>query len=202
MIKAIIFDIGGVLIRTPDRSSRRAWEVKLGLAEWESEDVVFSGEMGTKAQSGLITDSELWEWVGRHLELSAANLTAFRRDFWAGDVLDRELVDYIRQLRPQYQTAVISNATDALQQALTQVYPIADAFDLIVCSAEEKIMKPDLEIYRRTLARLGREPAEAVFIDDNTDNVAAARSLGMAALHFNPTVNVAQELEGLGVKTE
>ena len=59
MIKAVIFDIGGVIIRTEDHTSRRQWEKKLSLAEWESETIVFNSEMGTKAQSGAVTDDEL-----------------------------------------------------------------------------------------------------------------------------------------------
>jgi putative hydrolase of the HAD superfamily len=199
-IPAIIFDRGGVLNRTPDRSSRQRWEDRLGLAEWESETVVFSGEMGTKAQAGTITTEELWQWVAGHLAFSAEELAQFRQDFWAGDVLDQELVALIRRLKGPYQTAIISNATDSLRQALQEVYPIADAFDLIVVSAEEKVMKPEPEIYQRTLERLGCEPAEAVFVDDNLDNIEAARSLGLHTIHFNPQVNVAAELKRLGVK--
>ncbi|MEW5988303.1 MAG: HAD family phosphatase [Chloroflexota bacterium] len=199
MIKAVIFDIGGVLIRTQDRRSRLAWEMRLGLAEWESEAIVFGGEMGTKAQLGEISTAELWAWVGRRLNLSSEQLTQFRRDFWAGDALDGELVAYIRQLRPHYQTAVISNATDALRRELTTRYPIADAFDVIVCSAEEGVMKPDPDIYWTTLRRLGRQPAETVFIDDNPDNVAAAQALGMAAVQFRPGLGVPAELGKLGM---
>lgn len=201
-IEAVIFDVGGVLVRTPDRSSRHAWEKKLGLDEWGSEKLVFGGEMGTRAQRGEITEEALWQWIGQHLALSAEELNAFRTGFWAGDVLDEALVSYIRRLRPRYQTAVISNATDNLRHGLTEVYPIADAFDLIVCSAEEQVMKPDPAIYRRTLQRLGRRPEEAVFIDDTADNVTAARQLGMHALHFDPGVDVPAELAKLGVKPD
>jgi glucose-1-phosphatase len=201
VIKAIIFDIGGVLVRTHDHSGRRRWEQKLALAEWESEEIVFGGEMGTNAQCGRITEGDLWQWVGEHLKLSAAELAEFRRDFWAGDVLDLELAAYIRSLRPRYQTAVISNATDGLQRALTETYPIADAFDLIVCSAEEKIMKPEPEIYRRTLDRLGRRPQEAVFIDDNADNIAAAAALGLHTVHYRVGVDVPEALGRLGVRS-
>jgi FMN phosphatase YigB (HAD superfamily) len=39
-----------------------------------------------------------------------------------------------------------------------------------------------------------------VFVDDNLDNIEAARSLGLHTIHFNPQVNVAAELKRLGVK--
>ena len=199
MIKAIIFDIGGVIVRTEDHSSRRQWEKKLGLAEWESETIVFNSEMGTKAQCGAITDDALWVWVGQRLNLDEAELAAFRAGFWAGDVLDSGLVGFIRTLRPKYQTAVISNATDNLQNGLTNQFHIADAFDLIVGSATEKVMKPDPQIYQRTLKRLGRQPEEAVFIDDFAHNIEAAQAVGMATIHFKPGTFVPDELAKLGV---
>lgn len=200
MIKAVIFDVGGVLIRTHDHSYRRQWEQQLGLDEGQSEAIVFSGEMGTKAQSGAITTEALWEWIGRRLALDDETLRAFRRDFWAGDALDEELVAYIRSLRPHYQTAIISNATDNLHHALSELFNIADAFDLIVGSAAEKVMKPEPEIFHRTLKRLGRAPGEAVFIDDHPENVAGARSVGMHAIHFREGMDLPAALARLGVE--
>ena len=199
LIKAVIFDVGGVLIRTADHSRRRDWEKRLNLAEWESEEIVFNSEMGQKAQRGEIETAELWQWIGRYLNLDTVALQDFQAGFWAGDVLDKELVAFIRQLRPHYQTAIISNATNTLRQMLSTKYPIADAFDLIVVSGEEKVMKPDAVIYERTLARLGRQPEEAVFVDDFAHNIAAAKQLGLATIHFRPHTNVPAELARLGV---
>lgn len=200
MIKAVIFDVGGVLVRTHDHSHRRRWERRLGLEKGQSEAIVFGGEMGTKAQGGAVTTEALWEWIGRRLALDDEALRAFRRDFWAGDALDEELVAYIRSLRPDHQTAIISNATDNLHHALAEVFNIADAFDVIVGSAEEKVMKPEPEIFHRTLKRLGREPDEAVFIDDHPENVAGARSVGMHAIHFREGMDVPAALARLGVE--
>jgi len=200
VIKAVIFDVGGVLVRTEDRSSRRSWEQRLGLAEGESEEIVFNSEMGTRAQRGEIDDEALWKWVGEKLGLSPDQLRDFRRGFWAGDRLDTDLVALIRSLRPSYQTAIISNATLGLRRTLAKQFGIADAFDVIVCSAEERVMKPDPAIYQCALERLGRQSAECVFIDDFAHNIAAARAVGMHAIHFRPGVDVAAELETLGVR--
>jgi putative hydrolase of the HAD superfamily len=134
------------------------------------------------------------------LSLSSNALAQFKREFWGGDVLDEEMVDLIRQLKSRYQTAIISNATDSLRETLQTTYPIADAFDLIVVSAEEKVMKPDPEIYQRTLDRLGREAAESVFIDDFAENIAAARELGMNVIHFNPFTDLSAEFIKLGIE--
>jgi glucose-1-phosphatase len=200
MIQAVIFDVGGVLLRTHDRSYRRRWEEKLGLEEWGADEVVFNSEAGVQAQLGHVSEEAHWQWVGQHLQLSPIDLARFRHDFWAGDRLDEQLVAYIRRLRGQYQTAIISNAMDGLRHTLTHTYPIAGLFDLIVVSAEESVMKPAAAIYERTLARLDRRPSEAVFIDDFNHNVQAARQLGMGAVHFTPDVNLSRALAELGVK--
>lgn len=200
MINTIIFDLGGVIVRSQGRDGRRRWEQKLGLADWESDEIVFNSPMGIKAQLGQIDDDALWRWVGERLKLSPVELAAFQRDFWQDDVVDQELVAYLRQLRADYTVALISNASLGLRQALNDRYGIADLFDLIVVSAEEGVMKPTAVIYEQTLARLNRQPAEAVFVDDNAANVAAARSLGMAAIQFHPAVNVPAEMAALGIK--
>lgn len=197
MIKAVIFDIGGVLLRTADQSHRRRWEEQLGLVPGTLEAIVLNSEMGHQAQRGEVTDAELWRWAGAELDLGQ-QLDDLQRDFWAGDVLDDELVSYIRSLRPGYQTAVISNATDDLLPNLRR-HGIDDAFDLIVGSAWEGVMKPDPRIYQRTLARLGRAPQEAVFIDDFAHNIDAAAALGLATIHYQPGVDVPAELAALGV---
>ncbi|MDX1413430.1 MAG: HAD family phosphatase [Candidatus Promineifilaceae bacterium] len=200
MIKAVIFDVGGVLIRTQDHSHRREWEQILGLDERESEEIVFNSEMGQKAQKGEISDQQLWAWVDERLNLGD-RLEAFRDGFWAGDQLDMTLISYIQSLRPKYQTAIISNATDGLRNSLTNEHKISRAFDLIIGSAEEKTMKPDHKIYWLALKRLGRHPNEAVFIDDFAQNIRAAQEVGMATIHYQPGIHIPAELAKLGVIT-
>jgi len=199
MIKAVIFDVGGVLIRTVDRRGRDTLEARLGLAHGESEQIVFNSEPGQRAQRGEITTAQLWEWVGGYLGLDAAALGDFQRDFWGGDRLDVELVNWIRGLRPRYQTAIISNALDNLTHVVTHLYPMADAFDLIVGSAYEKVMKPNRAIYELTLERLGRQPQEAIFIDDFYHNVEGAKAAGMAGLIYRAGMDVPGALAEWGI---
>ena len=199
MIKAVIFDIGGVIVRTEDRTPRAQLEVQLGLAPGESDQLVFNSAMGQQAQWGTITTTELWVWLQQQLGLSAEGLRDFRTAFWGGDRIDRKLVNYIRTLRPHYQTAIISNATDDLLEQVARIDPDGDSFGLVVGSAYEKMMKPAPEIFLRTLARLGCQPDEAVFVDDFAHNVAGAQAVGMHAIHFTPGILINRELARLGV---
>lgn len=200
MIEAVIFDVGGVLVRTSDWALRRRWENKLGLMPGESEEMVFGEPMGTKAQLGEISTEELWRWVAGKLNLSPADLSTFQNDFWACDELDQTLVILLDRLKENYQLAIISNAMDNLGKLLTNRYPIADRFDLIVSSAEEGIMKPNTEIYRRTLNRLSVEPDEAIFIDDNEENIAGAINVGLQTIQFHPEIDLFAELASRGIQ--
>jgi len=202
MIKAIIFDVGGVLIRTEARTARANLEARLGLASGASEILVFNGPLGIQAQSGLITSQALWASVQEALGLDAAGLATFRAEFFGGDRLDSDLLALVRRLHRRYQTAIISNAMDDLLEIITYQYPLANAFDLIVGSAYQKVMKPAPEIFLWTLAQLGREPHEAVFIDDFVHNIEGARAVGMAAIHYQPGTDLAAELAALGVQVE
>jgi putative hydrolase of the HAD superfamily len=199
MIKAIVFDFGGVILRTQAWAGRRKWETRLGLAENEAEAIVFNSERGRQAQHGVVNYQAHWHWLGQHFKLSAAELQEFRADFWAGDVLDMEMVELIRGLRPSYQTALISNAFDDLRDVLTHQFAIADAFDVIVISSEEGVMKPEPRLYQITLERLGCRPEEAVFIDDFARNVEGARAVGMHAIHYLPGTDLTAALKELGL---
>jgi len=199
MIKAIIFDFGGVILRTHEWHGRRKWEQKFGLAENEVEAIVFTSDMGRQAQLGKVSYAEHWDWLGQHFNLSTAELNEFEADFWAGDVLDVGLITLIRQLKTNYKTGLISNAFDDLRDTLANHFHIDDAFDVIVISGEEGIMKPDARLYQIALDRLGVAPHESIFIDDFRHNIEGARVVGMAGIHFTPTTNLAAELEKFGV---
>jgi putative hydrolase of the HAD superfamily len=85
-------------------------------------------------------------------------------------------------------------------------FPVDELFEIVVDSCEVGMRKPDSRIYTLTCERVGVAPEASVFIDDNAQNIAAARALGMETVHFgeDPFVAVAELdaiLERRGVKT-
>ena len=198
-IQAVIFDVGGVLLRTEDRVHRMALDKRFDLAPGTVEHLYFNSDAGQAAQKGELSAAEHAAWLRQELGLAEDEWAGVQAMFYAGDQLDIDLVTFIRTLRARYQTAIISNAMDDLLHVVTDLYPMADAFDLIVGSAYEGIMKPDARIFRRTLERLGRQPGETVFIDDFQHNVEGARAVGMHAVHFQPGIDLPAALAELGV---
>ena len=193
----MIWDLGGVLVRTENYAPRRALAGRFGMTLEEIEDFVFSGESGDRAQRGEISVEQHWENQRKELGLSPVEMQAFREQFWGGDRLDTELVAYIRQLRRSYKTGLLSNAFSDLRQVVTEVWDFADAFDEMIISAEVGLVKPDPRIYRLALDRLGVAPEEAVFIDDLLRNVEGARAVKMNAIHFGNPQQARSELEYL-----
>ena len=198
-IKALIFDVGGVLMRTDDPAPRARLEQRLGLTPGQAELLVFNGPEGQAAQRGEISSAALWRSIGAQLQMDEEAVAQFRQEFFAGDFLNLPLLRLIRRLRSRYQTAILSNFMEDLRRMLREEYPMTDAFDCVVISAEEGVTKPDPAVYWRVLARLGRQPQEAVFIDDFRHNIAAARAVGLHAIHYTPQTDVAAELAKLGV---
>jgi epoxide hydrolase-like predicted phosphatase len=195
VLKAIIFDVGGVLIRSESRAGREKWAAKLGLDAWEFESFVFSGASGRQAQLGQKTTEAHWRWLGNYFQLDDAGLAEMRRDFFAGDIMNERLVAQIKRLRQAgYRTGLLSNYTDDARLLWTEVFPFITYFDGLIISAEVGLMKPDFKIYNLAAESIGVKPAEALFIDDFIENIEGARRVGMQTIHFTDPGSGQQQL--------
>jgi epoxide hydrolase-like predicted phosphatase len=196
-IRAVIFDMGGVILRTESQAGRRKWESRLGLKERELSQVVFGSEASARASIGLGTDADVWKNVASALRLSDEQLEELERDFWSDDRVDAPLVEFIRDLHLRYKTAILSNAWFGSREAISNKFGLGAVVDAIIISAEEGIAKPDARIYRVAAERLGVLPAEAVFVDDMAENVQAARAVGMRGVQFKSTAQAIAEVRAV-----
>ena len=199
MIKALISDLGGVLLRTRTDRSRRALEQRVGLPPNTIEERVFNSDLSLKGMRGEASEEAVWLTLERELDLSRFGLTwrEFQTEFFAEDFVDEELVAFIRSVRPGLKTGLLSNAWDGLREVLQTRVRVMDAFDVIVISAEEKIAKPDPRIYHLALERLAVNPAEAIFLDDFSENVEAAAALGLHSIQFRSSEQARREIRAL-----
>ncbi len=198
MLKAIIFDVGGVLIRTQSRAGREKWAARLKMDAREFEDFVFNGQSGRQTQLGQKTTEAHWDWLGDYFGLNEADLAEMRRDFFAGDVLNKPLVEYIKRLgQAGYRLGLLSNFGDEARYLWTEVFPFIQHFDSVVISAEVGLMKPNPKIYHLAAESAGVAPNEALFVDDFMENVEGARQVGMPALHFTDPETTRQQLVAL-----
>jgi epoxide hydrolase-like predicted phosphatase len=199
VLRAAIFDVGGVILKPLHTEAMRAWEALLGLPRDTIERTIYGGPAGQRAMLGEISDDTHWEWVQQHFSLTSEERDGLRLAVQECYVPDPEVMELVRDLRALCRTAIISNAPRALRSALQDIYRISDHFDLIVCSAEEGIAKPDPAIYACALARLDLPPESAVLLDDRRDNIASARAAGLHGILVEEGTNLRDELRRLGV---
>jgi len=194
-IRAVIFDFGGVLVRTEDTGARRAWERRLGLSPGELDQLVFASELAQRSMVGQATQRDVWTDIARRYGLDDEALQQMRRDFWSGDRLDEQLVQFLRELRPRYKTAILSNAWPGARRMFIEHFRLHEAVDAFIISSEEGVAKPDPRIYQIALQRLDVRPHEAIFVDDLPENVAGAQQLGITAVLFHNTDQVIAEAQ-------
>ncbi|MCZ7535288.1 MAG: HAD family phosphatase [Acidimicrobiia bacterium] len=95
------------------------------------------------------------------------------------------VVHRIRELRDSgLRLGLLTNNVKEFGDHWRSSFPVEELFEVVVDSSHVGMRKPEREIYELTCDRLGIHPAEAVFVDDNADNIAAAELLGMSTVHF------------------
>lgn len=194
-VRAVVFDIGGVLEVTPMTGWRDRWAERLGLT-WPAiaercADVFDGGSIGR------LTLAEVEQQTARVLDLSETETASFMQDFWEEylGTLNNELADYFSALRPRYRTAIVSNSFVGAREREHEAYKMKSLCDVLVYSHEVGVLKPEARIYEIALEQLGVRPSEAVFVDDGQMAVEGARALGMSAILFENNHQVIGALE-------
>ena len=193
--RVVVFDLGGVLINWDPRNLYR----KIFRGD-ENAMEAFLAEVCTvewnERQDAGRTAAEL---LPRHVD-KIDLIEAFSQRFdemITGPVA--ETVDILADLKragvPRYALTNWSAETFPPQR---DRFPFLSWFDGIVVSGQEGVIKPEPRIFRILLERYRIAPEEAVFIDDNPGNAAAAASLGIHGIHFRSPALLRRELEALG----
>jgi putative hydrolase of the HAD superfamily len=129
-------------------------------------------------------------------------LHRFREIYFEALHANEPMLDLMRTLRERgYRMAILTNNVREWEPLWRSKLPLDDIFEVIVDSAWVGMRKPDPAIYHLTLERLGLPAEASLFVDDNELNVAAARELGMRAVHFRSNeqaIPEIREVAGLG----
>ncbi|MCX6066035.1 MAG: HAD family phosphatase [Chloroflexi bacterium] len=195
-IKAIYFDLGGVIVRTEDKTLRTELGQRFGMTYDQIDRFVFGCETAKKASIGLISEEQHWRDVARRLEQPESDWQSIADAFFGGDKIDRDMLAFIESVRPAIKTGVISNAWNGLRDYMRKNGFLAP-FDDVIVSAEVGIVKPDARIYQLALDKFGIQPEEAVFVDDMPENIAACQALGMQGVQFKTAEQVLADVKQL-----
>ena len=137
---------------------------------------------------GLVSGREYWESIFNYFDSPYSDkladmLIGMDAESWSS--LNTGMMKYAEELKSAgYRIAVLSNMPKEILIYLNEETGVFSIFDYAVFSCDLNLIKPDPEIYRRTLGILGCPGKETVFIDDREENITAAEKEGMKGLLF------------------
>jgi len=180
-IKAVIFDLGGVIFHLGEFGYRREVARRLGLGD----ALPPAYEEALPAiQRGEMAEEDLWEAMSGRRVSSDAFDDAWEQHF----LVNPEMLALAAELRERgLRTAVLSN-TQASHVAIMRRMGVLAPFDPVLMSCEVGRRKPEKEIFELALERLGLPANEVAFVDDVPEYVAAAASVGIHAIRHTGDV--------------
>ena len=190
MITTVIFDFFGVV-------SSEVAPFWFGARFAREEAIRLKQEYMEPADHGDISKEELF---ARLSALSGEAAEDIEAEFSRLAVINRDTVEVIKALKGKYKVGLLSNAQAEWLEDIFVREDLHGLFDLEVISGRVRATKPSVEIYRIALERLNVTADEAVFIDDNPKNVAAAETLGIHGIVFESADKLRCDLSDLDVK--
>jgi len=187
MIRAVLFDYGGVIGFHPEEQQYAEAARDSGLS---AEDFILAFWLHRiPYDAGKLTPDEYW----REVLTSTGNtfdparvpvMIQHEIAFWLR--MDQRVLDWSDQLRANgVRTGILSNMPPPLGLHLRKNPGCVEHFDHVTFSFETGGIKPEPEIYQHSLAGVGTQPGETLFLDDRAENVEGARAVGMHAELFD-----------------
>ena len=198
-IKAIIFDVNGVLLKGHGRSIHEymAKKLKTNMDNWFDTIEAYWEDM---VKEEFTTEHHLNQ-IAKHFHVPRYKLDrwfvkAFKKHFKK----DRKMFKLVKKLRKNgYKTAILSDQTRMSYQAYKK-YKLDKRVDITVWSQKEGIRKPNPEIYKLTTKRLKLQPENCLFIDDRDWNLIPAKKIGMKYILFHNYPQLLEKLRVFGIK--
>jgi 2-haloacid dehalogenase len=197
--RVIVYDLGGVLIDWNPRHLYRKLIDDETIMEWFLAEVCHTA-WNEEQDRGRSFAAAIEEAAARHPEHRPLIEAYFKRwaEMMAGEI--EGAVAILEELRSAgYELHALTNWSAETFPHARGRFAFLEWFESILVSAEVGLIKPDPAIFRLLLERIGRTPAECIYIDDNPKNVASAAALGFDAIAFAGAAQLREELEGRGL---
>lgn len=195
-IRAVFFDYGGVIQRTEYQAPRQHLAERFRMEYEDIDKLVFASKSARRASVGEITEDVHWSAVLKRLKSPASDLQMIKDEFFGGDVIDRELINFIRSLHGNFHVGLISNAWSGMR-AFLEKEKLIELFDTVTISAEIGMMKPEAKVYHIALEQAKVKAEEAVFVDDIQVNIDACQQIGMQGVLFKDPQLAMEQLNKL-----
>jgi HAD superfamily hydrolase (TIGR01509 family) len=199
MIKAVVFDLGGVLFAEGKSVAIDKLCREYGYDRDLLRQILSSGQ-SMDLRKGLISDETFWSWVQNQIP-RGCDAATIAKEWYDGYVLDQEVLAVIKLLKGKYRLVAFSGNVRSRVQYLDEKYGFRKLFDLEIYSFDYHLTKPDKEFVEVMLRTVGCEPHEIVYVDDNQIYARPARDLGIHVVIYSTGQGdkLRIELQRLGV---
>jgi HAD superfamily hydrolase (TIGR01509 family) len=194
MVKAIAFDLGGVLFA----------EGKSVLVKKLSEDYQYDPGIVLKIlkspksidlRNGLLSDEGFWSWAQGQLP-DGYDAQLIKKEWYDSYLIDEDIKALLGKLQGKYKLLVFSGNIESRVEYLDQKYGFRKLFDIEVYSYDYHLCKPEREFVEAMIKASGVKPEEVVYIDDEEKAAAAAAPLGVNVIIYSRG-NITQLLDDL-----
>lgn len=208
-IKALIFDVGGVLFLPKDDKKEKHLlssfgEACLLLRDFDIDTsnvqkILFN--IYKQSSRGDISKEKTLNLMSKELGISPRKLEeSFLKVYKDNTLENDELYNHILELKKKgYKIGILSTQFHLSKDVLIPEKYYKN-FDALEISCDDKLRKPDEESFKLILKRLNVNPEESIFVDDKQENLDSAGDLGMKTIIFKNNNQFFSDLEELGIK--
>jgi putative hydrolase of the HAD superfamily len=199
MVKALLFDLGRVLVNVDFEMGYHRMSELSGLSVEEVRDLLQSSRLAYAFESGLMPSTE---FATRVCELMGVSPSFEEFDeiwcsvFHQGPIVPEE---FIARLHERYRLVLLSNTNALHYEMLEQRLPALKHFDDYTLSYRLGSQKPSPAIYRDAIVKARCEPGECFYTDDISEYVDGASAAGIQAVQFRGFGRLKTDLRAAGV---
>lgn len=197
MIKAFLFDLGGVLFTNGTQKFISYISSQYSLNEDNVEEII-DGNIGSQYREAKISRDEFWKHVKEKLNLKES-FDELEKEWINRYKLIPETKEIISKLATNYKVYYLSDNVKERVDKLDERFHFLSLFRDGIFSHKVGVRKPDLKIYQYALEKTQTLPQETVFIDDKPIMLEPAKKLGMATILFDTPDKLKQELRKLNI---
>ncbi|MDD5347161.1 MAG: HAD family phosphatase [Candidatus Omnitrophica bacterium] len=200
-IKAVIFDLGRVLIDFDHRLSAQKISDLTGKSAEDVYRLFFDSRLIQRFEEGKLSADAFFREVKKLLGLEVAYdefLPVWNRIFFLTEE-NKQVYALAKFLKKRYTVALLSNINCLHHAYLKETFPVFDAFHRIFTSYELGHIKPDPQIYCAVLAALAIQPHEAFYVDDRAELIEQAARLGIHSYIYKGVAQLKSDLASCGI---
>jgi putative hydrolase of the HAD superfamily len=188
MLRAFLFDFGGVLAEEGFRDGLKAIGIKNGLDPDRFFSLADTLIFETGYLTGGVKEDSYWATLRTRTGISGSD-EELREEILRRFVLRPRMIAAVDRLRSNgFIVSMLSDQTNWLDE-LDRSNFLSPHFDRVFNSYKIHKSKRDASVFRDVCAQLGMQPGETLFVDDNINHIRRAEQEGLMTIHFVDTVD-------------